>query len=111
MYLCLNHLCKKGLVAGVFKKEELVDQAVKVAARIASYSQVAALLVKESVNNCTSPRFSLSFSSHLANKQPHTAFEMTLKEACHFERRLFHSTFATVRLTRAGPSINPLSLK
>jgi enoyl-CoA hydratase len=65
---------RAGLVSRVVPAAELMSEAVKVAERIAGMSQPAAMMVKESVNR---------------------AYETTLAEGVRFERRLFHSTFAT----------------
>jgi enoyl-CoA hydratase len=65
---------RAGLVARVVPAEKLLDEALAVAARIAEMSRPIAMMVKESVNR---------------------AFETTLSEGVRFERRLFHSTFAT----------------
>jgi enoyl-CoA hydratase len=65
---------RSGLVARVVPAAELVDEALKVAATIASYSAPAVLAAKESVNR---------------------AFETSLAEGLRFERRLFHALFAT----------------
>ncbi|MFD1744931.1 enoyl-CoA hydratase [Rhizobium helianthi] len=62
-----------GLVSRVVPAAELVEEAVKVAAVIASMSQPVAAMAKEAVNR---------------------AFETTLTEGLIAERRLFHSTFA-----------------
>ena len=51
-----------------------MEETLAVAARVAAMSQPIAMMVKESVNR---------------------AFETTLAEGVRFERRLFHSTFAT----------------
>jgi len=51
-----------------------VDEAVKTATQIAGLSRPVVMLAKESVNR---------------------AYETTLAEGIRFERRLFHSTFAT----------------
>jgi enoyl-CoA hydratase/carnithine racemase len=67
---------KAGLVAKVVPAESLLAEAIKTANQIASNSIPVVQMVKESVNN---------------------AFEMSLKEGLHFERRLFQSTFALVR--------------
>ena len=53
---------------------ELVEEAVKVAGKIANLSRPVVMLCKESVN---------------------AAFETSLAQGITFERRLFHSTFAT----------------
>ncbi|KAJ3084967.1 putative enoyl-CoA hydratase, mitochondrial [Quaeritorhiza haematococci] len=63
-----------GLVARIFPSEKLVEEAVKAATTIASYSQPIVMMAKEAVNK---------------------AEELSLAEGLHFERRLFHSTFAT----------------
>jgi enoyl-CoA hydratase len=63
-----------GLVSRVVPADKLLDEAMAVAAKIAELSVPIAMMVKESVNR---------------------AFEMTLAEGVRFERRLFHSTFAT----------------
>jgi enoyl-CoA hydratase len=53
---------------------ELVEEAVRTAQKIAELSLPIVMMAKESVNR---------------------AFETTLNEGVRFERRLFHSTFAT----------------
>ncbi len=63
-----------GLVSRVVPVAELIKDAVATAQQIAEMSRPIAMLVKESVNR---------------------AFETTLSEGVRFERRLFHSTFAT----------------
>ncbi|MEC4875877.1 enoyl-CoA hydratase [Pseudomonas sp. NC26] len=65
---------RAGLVARVVPQAELVDEALKVAATIASKSIPVSMMVKESVNR---------------------AFEVTLSEGVRFERRVFHAAFAT----------------
>jgi enoyl-CoA hydratase len=65
---------RSGLVSRIVPVGELVADAVKTAEKIANMSRPIAMLVKESVNR---------------------AFETTLAEGVRFERRLFHSTFAT----------------
>jgi enoyl-CoA hydratase len=65
---------RAGLVARVVPADKLLDEAIGVATRIAEMSRPIAMMVKESVNR---------------------AFETTLSEGVRFERRLFHSTFAT----------------
>ncbi len=63
-----------GLVSRVVPTAELLDEALKVAERIASMGRVATLAAKECVNK---------------------AYETTLAEGVQFERRLFHALFAT----------------
>ena len=65
---------RAGLVSRVLPTENLLDEALKVAERIAGLSQPIVMMAKEAVNR---------------------AYETTLAEGIRFERRLFHSTFAT----------------
>jgi enoyl-CoA hydratase len=63
-----------GLVSRIVPLAELVDEAVRTAQKIAELSLPIVMMAKESVNR---------------------AFETTLTEGVRFERRLFHSAFAT----------------
>lgn len=63
-----------GLVSRVVPTDQLLEEAMKTAKKIANLSQPIVMMVKESVNR---------------------AFETTLSEGIRFERRLFHSSFAT----------------
>src|SRR5882757_2967781 len=65
---------RSGLVSRIVPAAELLDEALKVAGKIASLSRPAVMMAKEAVNR---------------------AYETTLAEGVRFERRLFHSTFAT----------------
>ena len=65
---------RSGLVSRVVAPEKLLDEALAAAEKIASFSLPITLMAKESVNR---------------------AFETTLAEGIKFERRLFHSAFAT----------------
>ncbi|WP_420750427.1 enoyl-CoA hydratase [Rhodococcus sp. O3] len=65
---------RAGLVSRIVPAAELLDVALETATTIASMSLSAAIMAKEAVNR---------------------AFETTLAEGVKFERRLFHSTFAT----------------
>jgi enoyl-CoA hydratase/carnithine racemase len=65
---------KAGLVSRVVPAAELVTKAIETGNKIASYSKPIVSLAKESVN---------------------AAYETTLEQGVTFERRLFHSTFAT----------------
>jgi enoyl-CoA hydratase len=65
---------RAGLVSRVVPAADLLDEAIRVAARIAEMSRPMVMMVKEAVN---------------------AAFETSLTEGVRFERRLFHSTFAT----------------
>jgi enoyl-CoA hydratase len=65
---------RSGLVARVVPAASLMDEAIKVAETIASMSLPTLMIAKESVNR---------------------AFETPLAEGMRFERRVFHSLFAT----------------
>jgi len=65
---------RAGLVSRVVPAAELLAEALKVAEKIAGLSRPVVMMAKESVNR---------------------AYETTLAEGVRFERRLFHSTFAT----------------
>lgn len=65
---------RTGLVSRVVPLEELVDEAVKTANKIADMSMIAVMMTKEAVNR---------------------AYETTLAEGILFERRTFHALFAT----------------
>jgi enoyl-CoA hydratase len=65
---------RAGLVARVVPLASLMDEAMKAAETIASMSLPAVMIAKEAVNR---------------------AFETTLGEGIRFERRVFHSLFAT----------------
>ncbi|TBW11861.1 enoyl-CoA hydratase [Azotobacter chroococcum subsp. isscasi] len=63
-----------GLVSRLVPADKLIGEALAAATKIAQMSAPIAMMAKESVNR---------------------AFETTLAEGIRFERRLFHSTFAT----------------
>jgi enoyl-CoA hydratase len=65
---------RAGLVARIVPLQSLLDEALKVAETIASMSLPSVLAAKEAINR---------------------AFETSLAEGVRFERRLFHSLFAT----------------
>jgi enoyl-CoA hydratase len=65
---------RSGLVSRVFPAAELVEKTLEVAAGIAGLGAAAVYAAKESVNR---------------------AYETTLAEGVRFERRIFHSLFAT----------------
>ncbi|WKD60288.1 putative enoyl-CoA hydratase echA8 [Corynebacterium ciconiae DSM 44920] len=65
---------RSGLVSRVVPTESLLEEALGVAEEIASKSLVASTMVKETVN---------------------AAFETTLQQGVQFERRVFHSVFAS----------------
>jgi enoyl-CoA hydratase len=64
---------RSGLVSRVVPNDQLMPEALKLADKIASFSQPAVAMAKETVN---------------------AAYEMTLAEGLRFERRIFHSMFA-----------------
>lgn len=64
---------RSGLVSRIVPTEELLDEAVEVATKIAEMSRPATMILKESVNR---------------------AYEVPLAEGIRFERRVFHSLFA-----------------
>jgi enoyl-CoA hydratase len=64
---------RAGLVSRVVPSDKLLEEAMAVADKIASYSLPVAMMAKEAVNR---------------------AYETTLAEGVKFERRLFHATFA-----------------
>jgi enoyl-CoA hydratase len=65
---------RAGLVSRVVPAAGLLEEAVKIAATIAGMSLPAAIMTKEAINR---------------------SYETTLAEGIRFERRLFHSMFAT----------------
>lgn len=65
---------RSGLVSRVVPAAELLDEAMKAAEQISKLSTPITMMAKEAVNR---------------------AYETTLAEGIRFERRLFHSTFAT----------------
>ncbi|MEG2560922.1 MAG: enoyl-CoA hydratase-related protein, partial [Acinetobacter sp.] len=65
---------QSGLVARVLPKEELLAYTLEAAEKIAQRSLTATMMIKESINR---------------------AFEVSLSEGLRFERRTFHSIFAT----------------
>ena len=65
---------RAGLVSRVVVADKLLDEALAAAGTIASMSIPVVMMIKESINR---------------------AYESTLAEGVQYERRLFHSTFAT----------------
>jgi len=65
---------RAGLVSRIIPADELVEEAVNTAAKIAALGRVAVMATKEAVNR---------------------AYETPLAEGVRFERRLFHALFAT----------------
>jgi len=64
---------RAGLVSRIVPSDKLMEEAMAVAEKIASYSLPVAMMAKEAINR---------------------AYETTLAEGVRFERRLFHATFA-----------------
>lgn len=64
---------RAGLVARIVPEPELFDVSVAAAAKMASLSRPAVLMIKEAINQ---------------------GFEVPLEDGLRFEKRLFHSTFA-----------------
>jgi enoyl-CoA hydratase len=65
---------RSGLVSRVVPADQLIDDAIATAQKIASMSMPIVMMAKDSVDR---------------------SYEVSLNEGVHFERRLFHSTFAT----------------
>ncbi len=65
---------RSGLVSRVVPAAELIDKAIEIANVIAAKSRPSVMMTKESVNR---------------------SYEVTLSEGVRFERRVFHSLFAT----------------
>jgi len=65
---------RAGLVSRVVSDDKLMDSALETANKIASFSKPIVMMAKDCVNK---------------------SFEMGLKDSLAYERRLFHSTFAT----------------
>ena len=65
---------RAGLVSRVVPADRLLDEAYSTAAKIASFSAPATMMIKEAINR---------------------AYEVPLAEGLLFERRAFHATFAT----------------
>ena len=65
---------RSGLVSRIVDADKLIDDAVETAEKIASFSIPIVMMTKESVNR---------------------SYEVSLSEGVRFERRLFHSMFAT----------------
>jgi enoyl-CoA hydratase len=65
---------RAGLVSRIVSPEQLMPEAMSVAKTISEMSLPIVMMVKESIN---------------------ASYESSLSEGIHFERRLFHSAFAT----------------
>lgn len=69
-----NEAESSGLVSRIVPAAELIPEAIKVAEKMASLSLPMIMMAKESINR---------------------AYETTLAEGIHFERRMFHATFGS----------------
>ena len=65
---------RSGLVSRVVPANDLIEETLRIAEKIAGFSLPSVMMAKECVNR---------------------AFEMPLEEGLRYERRLFHATFAT----------------
>ena len=65
---------RSGLVSRIVPADDLIEEAIKTAAKIADKAPLAVMATKEAVNR---------------------AYETTLAEGVRFERRIFHALFAT----------------
>jgi enoyl-CoA hydratase len=65
---------RSGLVSRVVPADQLIQEALKAAEKIATMSMPATMMAKELVNQ---------------------AYEVSLREGIHFERRMFHAAFST----------------
>ncbi len=81
MEMCLtgNRISAKeakecGLVSSIHPAEQLVDEALKLAEKISSHSNLVVQMCKDAVN---------------------AAYETTLAQGLQYEKRIFYSTFAT----------------
>lgn len=81
MHMCLTgdmmgaaDMEKAGLVAKIYPADDLVDEAVKMGSKIASKGRMSVMMCKEAIN---------------------VSQEVSLEEGLRFERRMFHSLFAT----------------
>eukprot|EP01121_Diplochlamys_sp_Union-15-3_P010878 TRINITY_DN3102_c0_g1_i1.p1 TRINITY_DN3102_c0_g1~~TRINITY_DN3102_c0_g1_i1.p1 ORF type:complete len:304 (+),score=55.00 TRINITY_DN3102_c0_g1_i1:83-994(+) len=73
-FINAEHAEKIGLVSRVVPEDSLLDEALKIGEKIASYSQPIVALAKDAVNR---------------------TFELNLTEGLNYERKIFYSTFAT----------------
>lgn len=81
MHMCLTgdmmgatDMERAGLVAKIYPPETLVEEAVAMGTKIASKGRMSVLMCKEAIN---------------------VSQEVSLEEGLRFERRMFHSLFAT----------------
>jgi len=73
-FMTAKEACDRGLVSRIIKQDDLLEDALATAKKIASMSKPIAMMAKEAVN---------------------ASFETTLETGLRFERRIFHSTFGT----------------
>ena len=73
-FMNAKEACERGLASRVVESDKLIDEALLTAKKIAEMSKPVSMMAKEAVN---------------------AAFETTLDTGLKYERRIFHSTFAT----------------
>lgn len=73
-FMDAEEAASRGLVSRVYPTESLVEEALKMGRKIAGMSRPITMMAKECVNE---------------------AFEQSLQQGLKYERRVFHSTFAT----------------
>lgn len=73
-FMTAKEACERGLVSRIVEADKLLDDALETAKKIAGMSKPIAMMAKEAVN---------------------ASFETTLQTGLKYERRIFHSTFAT----------------
>lgn len=73
-FIDANEAKQSGLVSRIFEKEKLIEKTIEVATTISNYSKVSIMIAKEVVKRSE---------------------EIGLQEGVLFERRMFHSLFAT----------------
>jgi enoyl-CoA hydratase len=73
-FMDAEEAASRGLVSRVYPTEGLVDEALKMARKIAAQSRPITMMAKDCVNE---------------------AFEGSLQQGLKYERRVFHATFAT----------------
>jgi len=96
---------KMGLVSKVLPADQLLPETIKLAEQISSLSKITVAICKEAVNKGNFTRhanlstvLTRNLTKQYCFNNPElffTANELSLEEGLHFERRMFHATFAT----------------